>query len=233
MGPTLIFETHATSVDNERRIASGWFDVELSALGHEQAVELGLRYRNQNLDAVVCSDLQRSYRTAEIAFADRSLPIVRDARLRECDYGAWTRRPTTEVEAERVGRVTLPFPSGESYAQVAVRTRELLADLRRDWADKRVMIVGHRATWYSLEHLLNRVPLEALVVARWRWQPGWVYTIGVNARPRSRGARCRCDRASTLRAAVTRRGSGDGASARHRISAGAARTFRCRIARRT
>lgn len=175
LGLTLIFETHATSVDNERRIASGWFDAELSALGHGQAVELGLRYRNQNLHAVLCSDLQRSYRTAELAFADRGLPVVRDARLRECDYGAWTGRPTTELDAERVRRVTRPFPGGESYAQVAARTRELLTDVQGDWTGKRVMIVGHRATWYSLEHLLNGVPLEALLAAPWRWQPGWVY----------------------------------------------------------
>ena len=42
------------------------------------------------------SGRQRSYRTAEIAFAGRDLPVRRDARIRECDYGAWTRRPAAE-----------------------------------------------------------------------------------------------------------------------------------------
>ena len=32
---TLWFETHATSVDNEARLASGWYDAALSALGWE------------------------------------------------------------------------------------------------------------------------------------------------------------------------------------------------------
>ncbi len=34
---TLIFETHATSLDNEAGLASGWFDTDLSAAGESQA----------------------------------------------------------------------------------------------------------------------------------------------------------------------------------------------------
>lgn len=37
----IVFETHSTSVDNERRIASGWLDPELSETGRQQAQRLG------------------------------------------------------------------------------------------------------------------------------------------------------------------------------------------------
>src|SRR5215510_13708480 len=93
----LVFESHATSLDNEAGLASGWFDVALSATGEEQARTLGARRRDDHLAVVFCSDLSRSYRTAEIAFGDRSLPIIRDARLRECDYGDLTRWPTSAI----------------------------------------------------------------------------------------------------------------------------------------
>ncbi|HET8999163.1 MAG TPA: histidine phosphatase family protein [bacterium] len=176
-GAILFFETHATSVDNEQGIASGWHDAELSTSGCTQAVELGGRYAREDLAAVLCSDLQRSYRTAEIAFGERGLPLLRDARLRECDYGAWTRRPRDQVDAERVRHITEPFPGGESYTQVAARTRDLLNDVLRDWAGRRVMIVGHRGTWYSLEHVVKGKPLADAVAAPWIWQPGWVYSI--------------------------------------------------------
>src|SRR5690242_20877990 len=36
---TLIFEAHATSLDNEAGLASGWFDVDLSSTGEEQRSE--------------------------------------------------------------------------------------------------------------------------------------------------------------------------------------------------
>jgi broad specificity phosphatase PhoE len=87
---TIIFETHATSADNEHGMASGHYDVGLSTRGREQARELGERHRNTRVDRVFCSDLERAIRTAEIAFSSRGLPITRDARLRDIDYGAWT-----------------------------------------------------------------------------------------------------------------------------------------------
>jgi broad specificity phosphatase PhoE len=114
----VVFETHSTTLDNEAGLASGWFDVALSARGEEQARMLGARRRDDHLAAVFCSDLARAFRTAEIAFSDRALPIVRDARLRECDYGNLTRRPTLEIEAQRALHLATPFPNGESYQQV-------------------------------------------------------------------------------------------------------------------
>lgn len=175
---TVFFETHATSIDNEQQIASGQRDAELSARGRRQAAALGSRYAHEDLRAVFCSDLRRSYRTAEIAFADRGLRIVRDARLRECDYGEWTGRPTSVIDAARAGRITDPFPGGESYTQAAARTRDVLGDVRRDYDGQRVLIIGHRATFYSLEHLVKGVRLEETVSAPWRWQPGWIYVLG-------------------------------------------------------
>ncbi|MBI2405849.1 histidine phosphatase family protein [Candidatus Microgenomates bacterium] len=95
---TIVFEPHATSLDNESKHSSGHFDVELSELGKEQAKQLGERHKNEQFDAIFCSDLQRSYTTAKIAFEGRNIPIIKDARLRECDYGDLTRHPPEEVE---------------------------------------------------------------------------------------------------------------------------------------
>lgn len=119
---TIVFETHATSLDNEAGLASGHFDVDLSARGVEQARQLGERYPTGSLDLVVTSDLRRASRTAEIAFGTRFRHEV-DARVRECDYGELTRRPVAEVDAWRGRAVCAPFPGGESYAQATERFR--------------------------------------------------------------------------------------------------------------
>jgi broad specificity phosphatase PhoE len=175
---TLIFETHATSVDNEAGLASGWFDAPLSPTGEAQARELGQRRLGQALAAVFCSDLVRASRTAEIAFAGRDLPIVRDARLRECDYGALTRRPTSELDARRAEHLTTPFPGGESYQQAADRTAGWLTDAVGLYRGATALVVGHRATFYALEHLINGVPLRDAILSPWRWQAGWTYRVG-------------------------------------------------------
>jgi alpha-ribazole phosphatase/probable phosphoglycerate mutase len=173
---TIIFEAHGTTYDNEAHRASGHYDVELSELGQEQAKQLGERYKDRCFDAVFCSELQRSYRTAEIAFASRNdIQVIRDPRLRECDYGDWTKRPSEETEAEKLNRISQSFPNGESYEDTAKRMKSFLDDLKGKYDEKTILIIGHRATQYGLEHWINHVPLLQAVTAPWQWQPGWEY----------------------------------------------------------
>ena len=87
MALSVVFETHSTTVDNERGVATGWLPGELSERGRELAGELGRRRREDGLAAVFCSDLERAVQTARIAFAGTPVPVLLDWRLRECDYG--------------------------------------------------------------------------------------------------------------------------------------------------
>jgi broad specificity phosphatase PhoE len=185
-GLSLIFESHATSRDNEAGLASGWFDAALSATGEEQAHALGARRRDDDLAAVFCSDLTRSFRTGEIAFGNRSVPIVRDARLRECDYGELTRREVSEIERRRARHLTTPFPGGESYHQVVERVSGWLNEVTRQFDACTVLVIGHRATFYALEHLLRGVALHDAVTSTWTWQPGWIYEVADHQLPGKR-----------------------------------------------
>ncbi|MCH7604385.1 histidine phosphatase family protein [Patescibacteria group bacterium] len=173
----IIFESHATSLDNEAKIASGHHDVNLSELGKQQAKELGERYKNEEFDAIFCSDLKRAYKTAQIAFANRKFQIVQDDRLRECDYGDLTRHPIEEIEAEKMKHITDPFPKGESYEQAVARVRYFLLDLQKIYQRRNVMIIGHRATQYGLEHWIRKIPLQEVISVPWRWQSGLLYSL--------------------------------------------------------
>lgn len=173
---TIVFESHGTTIDNENKIASGWLDVELSELGKEQARELGIRYKENNFDAIFCSDLRRSYDTARIAFGDNK-NIIKDGRLRECNYGDLNGHPKQEVESNKEKFIEFPYPNGESFLQTSHRMKSFLDDLKINFSNKKVLIIGHRATQYGLEHWLNSVPLKQAVSAPWQWQPGWIYKI--------------------------------------------------------
>lgn len=172
----IVFEAHSTSIDNETHLSSGHYDVALSMLGQQQSRDLGQRYKEDHFDAIFCSDLKRSYRTAEIAFGSL-YQIIRDPRLRECDYGDFTRKPSSIVEHERANRISEPFPNGESYEQTSERMKNFLEELKEGYDDKRVIIIGHRATQYGLEHWINGVSLKEAVTAPWKWQPGWTYEL--------------------------------------------------------
>lgn len=174
---TIILESHATSVDNEAGVASGHRDVPLSDRGRRQAGEMGERYAGRRIDAVYCSDLQRAYETAEIAFTGRGIPIMRDRRLRECDYGDFTGRARKEIGIERTRRLTEPFPGGESIAQAAERIREFLRDIRVRHDGETVLVIGHSATHSGLEHWINGVSLEEAVAEQGTSQPGFTYVL--------------------------------------------------------
>jgi broad specificity phosphatase PhoE len=177
MSIKIIFETHSTTLDNEAKVASGWSDTDLSETGIRQSKELGARHAGEQIDAIFCSDLIRTRKTAEIAFAGKNVPIIQDRRLRECDYGDLTLAPSATIEAEKPQRIATPFPNGESYTDTTRRIGEFLADLRKNYDGKRILIIGHRATQYGLENLINGVPLEQLVAAKFAWQPGWEYEL--------------------------------------------------------
>jgi broad specificity phosphatase PhoE len=175
--PTVVFETHSTSEDNERGIATGWLGGKLSARGREQAAELGRRRRDDRIELVICSDLERAAETARIAFEGSGTPVRLDRRLRECDYGDWNGMPRERLEAERVRRVDEPFPGGESWRQAVARVDGALDELAAHREPQRVLLIGHIATHWALEHRVHGVPLETLAARPFVWRPGWEYAV--------------------------------------------------------
>lgn len=176
---TIFYSPHMTSVDNEARRASGHADIPLSTRGRQLAQELGQHYAAETLDAVFCSDLQRAYITAEIAFSSRSIPIVRDARLRECDYGEMTQCPVEQVDEEFPRCIMEPFPGGQSILMVAQGIGEFLREVLREYDGKTIVVIGHRATKYGLMYWNSDATLEEIVNATWEWRdvPIWRYEL--------------------------------------------------------
>ena len=170
----LIYETHATSVDNETGVATGRLPGELSAAGRAQAAELGERRRG--VDVVYASDLRRAVQTAQIAFGG-VCEIKLDARLRECDYGIYNGRPVSEVHALRRRHVDTPWPGGQSYRHVVGETAAFLEDVAKRWQGRTVLVIAHSANRFALRNLFEGVPLEELVDAPFDWQPGWEYDL--------------------------------------------------------
>jgi broad specificity phosphatase PhoE len=177
MAVEIIDETHSTTIDNEKGFATGWLPGELSEAGHRQAHELGERRRADTIAAVFVSDLARAVETAEIAFAGSAIPIYRDARLRECNYGALNGVPVARLAAERSRHIGEPYPGGQSYKQVVSKMRDFLRDLAASWDGSRMVVIAHSANKWALDHLLNGVPLEELVDAPFGWQEGWLYLL--------------------------------------------------------
>jgi broad specificity phosphatase PhoE len=173
----IVFETHSTSTDNEAGIATGWLGGELSAYGLLQAADLGERRRDDGYAAVYTSDLARAVQTAEIAFAATELTIRPDRRLRECNYGDLHGAPVARLDAVRAQRVDHPFPGGESYRDAVGRVAEFLTEVGPAHPHERILLIGHSATRWALDTLLDGADLAALVAAPFDWREGWSYRL--------------------------------------------------------
>jgi 2,3-bisphosphoglycerate-dependent phosphoglycerate mutase len=174
----VVFETHCTTVDNEQGRATGWLPGQLSAQGQEQARQLGRRREDDGITAVFSSDLARAVQTALIAFGQPAIPVLHDWRLRECDYGSRNGMPASELHAGRLDHLDQPYPGGESWRQAVTRVGRFLTDLPLRWDGRRVLVIGHVATRWGLDHFINGVPLENLAREGFAWQEGWEYRIG-------------------------------------------------------
>ncbi len=149
-------------------------DVELSERGREQADALGAWMADADHlpDLVLSSPFARAYETAKRAVAHTSLEVVLDERLRERDLGLFdgmTGQGIREEHADeaerrkRVGKFYDQPPSGESWADVVLRVRSLLADLRQGFDGARVWVFSHQAVIMSFRYVLEGLTEKELL----------------------------------------------------------------------
>lgn len=141
-------------------------DVELSERGLQQADALGawMAQAEHLPDLVLSSPYARALGTARRAVAHTDLDIVLDERLRERDLGLFDGmtgqgiRKAFAEEAERrrhVGKFYYQPPAGESWADVVLRVRSLLADLRHGFDGARVWVFSHQAVIMTFRYVLE------------------------------------------------------------------------------
>lgn len=183
MSVHITYFVHGTTIDNEKEISSGWSDAVLSELGVKQSLDLKNLIQGQTFDVVFCSDLKRAQDSAELVFGG-AVPIIPDARLRECNYGKLNGAPSSVVEPMQERECILnKFPEGESYEDVKFRVADFLEFLKKNYDGKKVAIVAHKAPQLSLDVLLKGKTWEQALAEDWRktkaWQLGWEYTLKI------------------------------------------------------
>src|SRR3954449_3760141 len=153
-------------------------DVPLSPTGQAQAEALGAWLAglpaDQRPTTVLSSPFARAAGTAEraVAASGLELTIRFDERLRERDFGAFdgmTREgiraeyPDEARRRELLGKFYYRPPGGESWADVALRIRSLLATeaLRHD--GERLLCVSHQAVLMVFRYVLEELSEQELL----------------------------------------------------------------------
>jgi alpha-ribazole phosphatase/probable phosphoglycerate mutase len=85
--------------------------------------------------------------------------------------------PVAELDALCPRHVEVPFPSGESYRERLMLVEAFLAQIRQEGLDGALLIVGHRATKWSLDALLDNKVLADIVTEPLGWRAYWRYAL--------------------------------------------------------
>lgn len=145
----------------------GHTDVELSALGIEQAGRLRDLLATEKLDAIYSSDLKRASTTAEIIASKHDAEITILPELREVCFGELEGLTFDEVKQRYPevvkswieGGLDLKYPGGESLAEVSKRASDFATRLRTLPAEQTILIVAHSGFLRLLMcHLLGLGP---------------------------------------------------------------------------
>jgi broad specificity phosphatase PhoE len=151
-------------------------DVELSETGRRQADAVGRWLASVDDDdrptVVVSSPYRRAADTARRAVGNLDIEVVLDERLRERDLGVFDgltghgiRRAYPE-EAERrqkLGKFYYQPPSGESWSDVVLRVRHLMADLRDGFDGAQLWLFTHQAVIMSFRYVLEGLTEQELL----------------------------------------------------------------------
>jgi broad specificity phosphatase PhoE len=161
-------------------IASRDIDVPLSDLGREQALSLGRWFgalpAGTRPEAVLCSPYVRAHETARLLIDGGNLGpeigLRMDERLREKEFGILDRltthgirqkHPELSEQRTHVGKFYFRPPGGESWCDVILRLRSLIEMMAREYAGKRVLVVGHQVIVNCMRYLIEHMNEEQIL----------------------------------------------------------------------
>lgn len=128
------------NIDNK---VCGISDVELTTLGKQQAKKASGLLKDEKLDYIFASPLQRALSTAKIINENHHLEIQVDSRIQEINFGKFEGVVNNEEFQYYKQNHGLHYPQGESLFQVVFRVYSFLKELEEKYPDKNILIVCH------------------------------------------------------------------------------------------
>ena len=149
---------HAETIWNRQKRIQGQSDSALTAKGKKDADHWGRQLSRYAWNCILVSDTGRAVETASRINRHLHVPLERDPRLREQDWGRWTGCLITQVEKEASQK--LPGwqmqgwkfcpPDGEDRRSILKRSKRALQVSAEKWPGACILVVTHEGVIKSL-----------------------------------------------------------------------------------
>ena len=166
----IYFTRHGQTFWNVERRMQGQSNSDLTPLGEKQAIALGQRLKDTELDVIYSSSLSRSMRTAQLIRGKRKLDIIPEDDFREIDLGEWQGKLMSEVEKQEPEMVDNFWnhpelyirPNAETYLQLRERAGKKLEEIVAANKGKKILIVTHGVVLKTLHSFFQYQPISEI-----------------------------------------------------------------------
>ena len=151
MATTIYLIRHGQSKANEIDVFAGFYNVELSEKGREQASLTANYLKDIKPDYIYASDLIRAYDTATYTAKNYGMEILTDAGLREMNAGDWDGLSLIEIKTkyekeyyiwrDDIGNAFCH--GGETTKQLQDRMVKKVTEIAKKHTDKTIFIFSH------------------------------------------------------------------------------------------
>lgn len=146
----IIFVRHGESITNKNKVFCGWTNSKLTNEGILQAERVSDKLKNEKLNMIISSDLDRCYKTAYIINKEHGIDIIKESGLRELNFGKWEGLSYNEicskypVESKLWQNDYINFapPEGESLKEMYNRVNSVYKSIKENKKGK-ILIVSH------------------------------------------------------------------------------------------
>lgn len=136
---------HAEVLESYIGKYNGHIDIPLSKHGKEQAQKLAQRFKNENFDAIYCSDLLRARQTLEPFI--RNTEVIFTSELREKSWGIHEGKSFEEIEASGIiyenFNQWIDALDGESIDLYSQRVKEYFSSTILQSKKKNILVITH------------------------------------------------------------------------------------------
>lgn len=153
---------HAEVLESYIGKYNGHIDIPLSKHGKEQAQKLAQKFKNENFDAIYCSDLLRARQTLEPFITDTQ--VIFTSELREKSWGEHEGKSFEEIEAS--GIIYENFEQwvgslgGESMNTYSKRVKKYFSSTILQSKNENILLITHAGFIRTLLSQIENISLE-------------------------------------------------------------------------
>ena len=153
---------HGQTDWNVQNLLQGSTDIDLNKTGISQAHETAQNLSNIHFDAIYCSPLKRAICTADIINSNRNLPVIKDIRLIEREFGDFEGLPGMNVDFKKYWNYykNASDKNVEPIQDFFDRVTEFLNDIISKYqnTEKNILVVTHNGVNLAIDSLINGIP---------------------------------------------------------------------------